>query len=370
MPRKLIATAEAPVKVIISGEHGIVHGTPGIAMSLTPKNKVQLYETTGERGLELSSDRGKIFIKHTGEIIGSEAEKKTFEPFAGLVKHFVEKHGFAPKTKLVAEIHSAKAPKGVGNSASIAAALSSVLFHAVGKEPKQGNIPEEDELWMAVQSAEEIAHGARPSGIDAMTVSRGSTQLERIVEAGKVKWNFTPKHGLTLPTGSELIIVDTYKGGERGNTGQLIKILAGKYGLVKQDGTVKTLSEITAKDKATLQPFVNAFKKITSHLKTSGDIKTLGEGFNDNHAVLKKGGVSTPDIEKVVELVKKNGAHGAKLTGAGGNGGAVIVLAEKRKSDVIKKAIQQAGFGIFPAQATTEGTKLVQKESLSFVHKR
>jgi len=359
----VVAQAEAPVKVIISGEHGVVHGAPGIAIALEPCNKVVVSETAGEPGLEIKSDRGSVFVKPDGSVEGSEQDKKTFEPFIAVVAYLKSVEGPLPEKYLAAEIESAHAPKGTGNSASIAAAFALALFKTMGKTPKTGADPSQDELWMAAQAAEEKAHGGRPSGIDAMTVCHGNTELLRTVENGQVKWNFTPRPDLSLPSGTELLIVDTFKAGERANTGAMVFTVAKSLGLTKIDASgkevVKPFAEFSEDDHKQVEPFRKLFEKIEKNLNAKGNLQHLGRALSENHLLLKKLGASTPDIEKVVEISRGAGALGAKLTGAGGNGCAVIVLVEHSKKALVESAIKQAGFSIFEARPAGHGARIL-----------
>ncbi len=365
--KKIIASAEAPVKVIISGEHGVVHGAPGIAIALEPCNKVIVSETVGETagqpGLGIKSDRGSVFVKPDGSVEGSDEEKKTFEPFVAVVAYLKSVEGALPAKQLVAEIFSAHAPKGTGNSASIAAALALALFKTMGKTPKAGRDPSQDELWMASQAAEEKAHGGRPSGIDAMAVSRGNTMLLRTLENGAVKWNFTPRPELSFPKGTELLIVDTYKTGERANTGAMVFTVAKHLGLTKKDAAgkevVKPFAEFAAEDHKKVEPFRSVFAKVEKNLRAQGNAIELGAAFNENHALLKKLGASTAEIEQVIAVALEAGALGAKLTGAGGNGGALIVLVESSKKKQVEDSITRAGFSIFEAKAAGHGARIL-----------
>ena len=367
--RKL-AAAEAPTKIIFSGEHGVIHGAPGIAMALEPCNKVDLYEepgtgkASGKPGLVIESERGRVFVSPEGAVEGTAGNKKTFEPFVAVVDYLRQTEGFFPKKRLVAKIVSAKAPKGVGNSASIAAALALVLFASMGRRPQMGETPEEDELWMCAQAAEEKAHGGRPSGIDAMAVCRGNTELIRTVEGGKVQWNFILQPKLSLPAGTALLIVDTYSNGERANTGEMVLKVAKSLGLTKTDfetgrEVVKPLAEFSHEDRHKIGAFGEVFEKIVSQLKARGNAKLLGEAMDENHALLKKLGASSPQIEKAVDVARKAGALGAKLTGAGGKGGAALVLVALSKKKQVESAITRAGFSIFEAQPAGHGARLV-----------
>ena len=53
--------------------------------------------------------------------------------------------------------------------------------------------------------------------------------------------------------------------------------------------------------------------------------RELGALLTENHRLLHLLGVSTPDLDDLVALALDAGAHGAKLSGAGG-GGVVMAL--------------------------------------------
>jgi mevalonate kinase len=237
----------------------------------------------------------------------------------------------------------------------------------MGKRPRKGYDATKNELWMAVQMAEEIAHGGRPSGIDAMSVVSGSTKLTRVLKDEEISWRFEKKL-ISLPKGTSLIIVDTFKG-KRSTTGEMIKIFAKRYGLL-QKGAVKTLHDLTAADKTKLAAFQKVFAKIVVQLKPNGSPVALGKALERNQALLSKGGVSTKRIDYAVRIAKEHGAHGAKLTGAGGHGGAVIVVADKSRVKSLKEAYANKGFGTFPVKPTKRGTRLTFKGRLKRHHRK
>lgn len=366
--RKLIAVSSSPVKAIVSGEHGVVHGTPALTMTFEPANKVLLYEEDGPPSIELKSERGSAVLDEKGNLVGGEG-RAHFAPFAAMIKRMVEHNGLHPKKKLVAEIQGANAPKGIGNSASIAAALASTLFHAMQRTPLRHPNPEHDELWSAVQASEEIAHGGKPSGIDAMTVCYGPTKLVRVVEGGKIAWKFESREGVSFPSGTKFLIVDTHMGGERAKTGEMIKLFAEKNNLLKKTGELKGLVELTEEDKKKLRGFVEAFNEIEREMHQLGNAERLGAGLKKNHLLLSRSGVSTKEIDEVVKIAEENGAFGAKLTGAGGKGGAVIVLARSNVAK-LRNALLQNNYKIFEARAVPRGTVLEESRAPSEAHVR
>src|SRR5439155_933717 len=62
----------------------------------------------------------------------------------------------------------------------------------------------------------------------------------------------------------------------------------------------------------------------------AGDLAALGKAMDRAHDILGGLGVSTPLLDGLCKVARDLGAHGAKLTGAGG-GGAVIAIAPRDK---------------------------------------
>ncbi len=338
-------TTAAPSKIIITGEHGVVHGTPGLAIPIKPVNRVYLSEKEGEPTVKFKSKLGEAQLDHN---LNPLTEAGPFKPFIALLHHFHDNHGFAPKGTMEIKIES-EVPKGVGASASISSALAIILFKYLGKKPKTGSSPEEDELWNAVQVADEVAHGGRPSGIDAMTILRGPTKLTRSVENGKSKWNF--KHTqVKLPKNTTLIVVDTFKG-QRATTGEMIKRVAKSLGIIKEDGSVKPLNEFTPEDHAKLSLFRQVFEDVEKQLHEKGNAAILGAALSMNHSILTAHGASSKEIQRAVNSLREHPAvYGAKLTGAGGEGGAVIALVKKREAKKVIDKLKKSGFNAFEAK--------------------
>jgi mevalonate kinase len=80
----------------------------------------------------------------------------------------------------------------------------------------------------------------------------------------------------------------------------------------------------------------------------AGDLVALGFAMNRAHAVLADLGVSTPQLDSLCEAARATGAHGAKLTGAGG-GGAVIAIAPRDRETAILTEWRAAGVTGFVA---------------------
>ena len=83
---------------------------------------------------------------------------------------------------------------------------------------------------------------------------------------------------------------------------------------------------------------------------TKGDLAELGDLMNVNHGLLWAMQLSSERIDATVRRLLALGALGAKLTGAGGDGGAVIGLFESSAQAV--KTLTAEGLTCFETEFT------------------
>jgi len=89
----------------------------------------------------------------------------------------------------------------------------------------------------------------------------------------------------------------------------------------------------------------------------SSNFAKVGKLMNLNQDLLRKLGVSSRELENLIEAALGAGAFGAKLSGAGG-GDCMIALGPKEKLNRIKMAIEKAGGKIIKAKIPTPGVKV------------
>src|SRR5690606_38338244 len=92
--------------------------------------------------------------------------------------------------------------------------------------------------------------------------------------------------------------------------------------------TVGSLRQRAADAPEVYQPVFAAVGALVASARDAllrGDRKRLGELMTMNHGLLRACGVSTAELDALVDDALAAGALGAKLTGAGG-GGAIIAL--------------------------------------------
>jgi mevalonate kinase len=323
--------ASAPAKVILFGEHFVVYGEPAIVLAID-KRAYATVENRDDKRLYIRSinlnlagyfDNGTFKIEQ-GDV--KEAKSK-FEPVKLAISKVTEKYG--ENVGLNVEIHSTvPVAAGLGSSAAVAAAVAA----AVG-ELLNVKMTKEDILRAAFE-AEKTVHGT-PSGIDPAIATFGGTLFFQ-TDTG-----FKP---LDVHMDIPLVIGNT--GVERSTRLQVEKVRSLK------EKHPRIVDHIMWAAREIVLRAIDALKE--------NDLETLGELMNINHALLYGVGVSDESLEWLINAARKQGALGAKLTGAGG-GGCMIALTKDERLEQVLDAIQRAGGRGFVARKTNEGVKIEQK---------
>jgi D-glycero-alpha-D-manno-heptose-7-phosphate kinase len=68
-------------------------------------------------------------------------------------------------------------------------------------------------------------------------------------------------------------------------------------------------------------------------------------------------GITTPKIDRLIEVARKNGGRAAKVCGAGG-GGCVLLMVEEGAKDAVSQAVAQAGGQMLPLKVAREGLRI------------
>ncbi len=325
-------SASSPTKIIIAGEHAVVHGCIAIAVPLDVRNSVTI-ETLPEKKVVVKESVTRGYAQELNEkmLQGLNAVYSFVNPSLGVV--FDRRHGGMPT--------------GTGNSASIASAFALCLYAIDGRTPSI------DELFNATQEFEKAMH-VNPSGIDARTVLSDSAIIMKKSwdSNGKAKFDFKSQK-LVLPKGTALLIVDRSGLGEKQlSTGELVttfsKTLVGK-----------TPNEVTQAERdKIIAPFEPVILEIIKQLNENGNAHELGGLFLENNALLEEGGVITESMVKTVGECIEAGCLGAKGTGACGPGGAVIALAYEKDIPQITAFLEARKYKVIPAKFAIEGPKL------------
>jgi len=336
MTRKVSATA--PSKIILFGEHFVVYGGLAIALPVEKRStaSVKAGHERDEPKLKLKSGEMHATAWPGGRYEGEELMR----PLAAVYMHVLSKKKC--DESLHAEVSTDRILKGMGGSASVCASFAAALCSYLHTKCTNA------EIFDAAQAGEEVAHGGRPSGIDAITVIGGSPQ-KFSKQFNPLKYVSEPFNA-QLPEGTSLLIIDTYKG-ERDATGDLIARFGASNGIAKKPDELDQ-----GEREKLLMPYEKIVNKATGELKKDGDAEALGKLMNANHELLKS--VSTDEIETARQLALSAGALGAKLTGAGGKGGAVLALVKKPDAGKVQASLISAGFPCFEAEIAKSGIRV------------
>ncbi|MEM3640727.1 MAG: mevalonate kinase [Candidatus Bathyarchaeia archaeon] len=320
--------ASAPAKVILFGEHFVVYGEPAIVLAID-KRAYAKAELRDDKKLFLRSSNLNVAGFFENEDFKVEAgnpkeAKAKLEPLKCAVEKVLEIYG--EKVGVNVEVNSTvPVAAGLGSSAAVASAVAAAVGTLLNAK-----ITKED-IFRISYEAEKIMHGT-PSGVDPAISTFGGALLFQM-DTGFKPLNFK----MDVP----LVIGDT--GVERLTRVQVSKVrsLRDRYPQIV-DPIMRIAREIV----------LNAVKALQE-----GDLETVGDLMNFNHALLYGLGVSDESLEWLINAARKAGAYGAKLTGAGG-GGCMMALANKDKLEKVLEAVQRAGGNAFLARKTDEGVRI------------
>jgi mevalonate kinase len=321
----LKATAVAPGKTILVGEHFVVYGEAAVVMAINRHAQVTV-EGRQSRSMYISSDLGfsGTFVEdeYTGET-GDVGGGKVLEPIKisaqTVLKAFEEKRG------LNITVHSS-IPMAVGLGSSGALAVATVA--AVGKF--LGRDLSEEEIVSLSMEAEKAVH-INPSGIDQAISTYGG-----VIVYKKEKGITRLKTASTIP----LVIGNTKI---QRNTGTLVDSVR-----VKRRRFPEIMNLMNAAANHLSRQFIEALK--------IDALNRLGELMNINQGLLIAIGVSHEALDRLVYAARASGALGAKLTGAGG-GGCMIALTQLDGRESVSEAIRRVG-----------GTPIIAKKADKGVH--
>jgi hydroxymethylglutaryl-CoA reductase len=294
-------------KVVILGEHAVVYGRHAIAAPI-PMTIKALVEDTDE-GIHLIIPRWGVEY----QLSPHAQDRRSFERPAGVV---LDKLGLSGRGMRIEVFPEVPRSMGLGGSAAMAVAI----VRALDKHFKLG-LSDAEVNALAFES-EKVAHGS-PSGIDNTLACYGRPIIFRPGEPPLVE-------PLNIATPIPAVIGIT-----------------GYEGLTAK--TVGRVREAWLKDQKLYERIFDQIDALTLRgvqAIQSNDIKLLGELMNICHGMLNALQVSTPELEKLVDISRENGALGAKLTGGGG-GGSIIAICEADTAPVVN-AIRAAGFQAVP----------------------
>ena len=271
-------------KVILLGEHSVVYGRHAIAVPVPQTIRVKIEDCN--EGVTLMIPSWGIEYQLDKDV----EQRQSFEKPAGAI---LERLNLSDKGMRIEVFPDIPRGMGLGGSAAIAVAIIRGLNNHFNL-----GLSDEAVNGMAFES-EKIAHG-NPSGIDNTMATFGKPLIYRsgeppLVETLNINENFSMVVGFTRHEGVTAKTVRNVREGWRKNTSMYEKIF-------------DDIDELVLKSVTAIQ---------------NNDFAALGQMMNICQGLLNALQVSSPELERLIDLARDAGALGAKLTGGGGGGAGV-----------------------------------------------
>lgn len=308
-----MATASAPGKIILFGEHAVVYGRPALAVPVT---QVQAQATAEKTGAEAGENWADSVLIQAPDIGLSSPLSRLLadsspHPLATVIEKTLQRLGIDLPAAFRVTIHSSiPVASGLGSGAAVSVAIIRALAELFARP-----LPVEQVNELAYE-IEKLHHGT-PSGIDNTVITYAKPVYfvrGQPIETFSVAQPFS------------LVIADTgIAAPTRESVGDLRKLWQADPG--RWEAVFEQVGEIVRQARQAIE---------------SGETVRLGPLMDANQALLQEMTVSSPELERLVLAANAAGAEGAKLSG-GGRGGNMIALVQPHSAESVASALKAAG---------------------------
>ncbi|RLG45399.1 MAG: mevalonate kinase [Thermoproteota archaeon] len=330
MPDRVMVSA--PSQAFLFGEHAVLYKSRALACGVERRSKAEL-KVRGDRIVKIDSDAypGEYIGKIESGGIRGEGPKE-LEILARGLSELYSKYEFdkGVEIRIWSDI---PVGSGMASSASVSACIVRGFSVLAGIDMSKEDILEN------VYMFERIIHG-RASKTGPACAVYGGIVLVEWVSNGMVAKRVDLKVEIPL-------VICCVKA--RTPTSVMISKVADR---------VKRVGLPMRKIMETVDLLIDAGLKAMEN----GDLKLLGELMLVNQGLLWAMGVSTSEIDRVINVALENGAYGGKLSGGGG-GGCVLILSGAECTNKIIKSLQTIGYKPFRSSVSVEGVKVLEVTS-------
>jgi mevalonate kinase len=336
----MMTVSSAPGKVYLFGEHAVVYGEPAVPCAVERRARVDVERRSDSRvrvhAADLSLD-GFTVEYGPDDSPAVDAPTTLVQAATSYVDAAVDQAraaADAPEAGFEITVESdIPLGAGLGSSAAVVVAGIDAATRALGVE-------------LAPEAVADRAYHAEYEVQDGQA-SRADTFASAVGGAVRVEGDDCR----TLET-PPLPFVVGFDGGA-GDTGRLVagvRHLRDQYGFAAD--TVGAIGDVVREGESVLEA------ARAGAPPDRGTLDALGQLMDFDHGLLSALGVSARSLDAMVWAAREAGAHGAKLTGAGG-GGCIVALDD---GDDTERALEHtpACESVFRAELATEGVRRLE----------
>ncbi len=310
-----------PAKITLFGEHAVVYGYPAIAASIPRYVIIEAVPSERNRVLFLGSDIRVPIRSADIEGLGAEVRRESVERVVSYVARALavcsEQVG-GLDGGLELRIESELPPSiGLGTSAAVSAGVLAACMAMHGVEIEASELAK-----LAWRVEREVQGAASP--MDTATVCLGGV---RLIDPKSLR------HEL-LRESIDALVGYVPRAGTTASLVAYVKRLREAAPEVVED-VMKAIARV-------VEMGVEAVRR--------GDLETLGLLANVNHGLLHALGVVSEDSDRVIHALRKAGAYGAKMSGAGG-GGAFIAFSRPDALPILAEVAKAMGARVVSLKA-------------------
>lgn len=283
-------------KVILFGEHAVVHQRPALAAGIALGVEATATEADADR---LTADPWGVDLAP-----GDDGEA------ADLARAFEVALSLYPENRPRYHVHAKvglPGGAGLGCSAALGVAIIHALDDAIGIDRDAEDRGRVSLAW------EKVFHG-NPSGVDNTMAAVGGIAVYRRGE---------PLEPIRARRPLPLVIAHS---GESSSTKEMVSMVTRQY----------------EREPERVGELFDAIATLVDNAKLAirdGDLKAVGQLMDMNQALLSGLMLSTEKLERLCKVAREAGAWGAKLTGAGGGGCAIALCDSTEAAQAVEAAL-------------------------------